>query len=159
MESGSNGRSDRYSTQLTGSSDKRSEHALRSAAMGQAQARSSARSSGDASATIGRSARVRGRVTGEGDLLIEGAVEGDITIGGDVTVSGTLDGDVVTSGAVHIHAGARVRGNVKSDEISLEEGAEFSGQLSADFDLPKELQGSGDASSAGTSGTSGARRR
>ena len=109
-------------------------------------------------AVIGRTTRVRGRVSGDGDLVIEGNVEGDITVRGDVTIAeggratstveagsvtlrGELDGDVRSSGAVRIEAGARVRGDLQGESISLEEGAELVGRLDASFDLPAELGG------------------
>lgn len=105
---------------------------------------------------IGRNTRVRGRVTGEGDLRIEGHLEGDITLRGDltiaeggratsavdaeaVTVGGELDGDVRASGLVHLESGARVRGDIQGDGVAIDEGAELSGQLIADFELPTEL--------------------
>ena len=113
-------------------------------------------------AVIGRSTRVRGRVTGDGDLIVEGTIEGDITVRGDlviaeggratssveaqaVTLRGELDGDVKASGVVRIEAGARVRGDVSGESFSLEEGAEFVGRLDASFDLPPELSGGGGA--------------
>jgi len=107
-------------------------------------------------AVIGRTTRVRGRVSGEGDLIIEGVVDGDITVRGDLTISeggratssveaagvtlrGELEGDVKASGNVVIGAGARVRGDVQGESVALEEGAEFVGRLDAIFDLPAEL--------------------
>jgi cytoskeletal protein CcmA (bactofilin family) len=120
-------------------------------------ARTSARSEGR-EAIIGRSTRVRGRVSGDGDLVIEGTLEGDITLRGDLTISeggratstveaaavtlrGELDGDVRASGSVRIEAGARVRGDMHAESVSLEEGAEFVGRLDAAFELPAELGG------------------
>ncbi len=123
-------------------------------------ARTPARPSGASDAVIGRTTRVRGRVSGDGDLLIEGNVEGDITMRGDLTIAeggratstieagavtlrGELDGDVRASGVVRIEAGARVRGDMQGESVSLEEGAEYVGRLDATFELPPELGGAG----------------
>lgn len=113
-------------------------------------------------AIIGASTRVRGRVSGDGDLVIEGSVEGDITVSGDLTIAeggratstieavtvtlrGELDGDVRASGPIRIEAGARVRGDLNGESISLEEGVEVVGNLEMVFELPAELGGSGAA--------------
>ncbi|MBX3190668.1 MAG: polymer-forming cytoskeletal protein [Labilithrix sp.] len=119
-----------------------------------------ARSSGG-EAVIGRTTRVRGRVSGDGDLVVEGNVEGDISVGGDLTIAeggratstveaqavtlrGELEGDVIARGVVHIETGARVRGDVKGESVAIDEGAEFVGRLDADFELPPELTGGGE---------------
>ena len=123
-----------------------------------AQARTSTRG-GDREARIGRTARVRGRVHGEGDLVIEGAVEGDLAIRGDLTVAegaevtsstveahevhiaGALTGDVAASGSVRLSGAARVRGNVRAAAVAIDDGARFSGRLEVEFELPPELGG------------------
>ncbi len=109
---------------------------------------------------IGASTRVRGRISGDGDLTIEGTVEGDIAVRGDVvlgdgaratssleanavTIRGELEGDVRARGPVRIESGARVRGDVHGESFALAEGAEFAGRLEAEFDLPAELSGGG----------------
>jgi cytoskeletal protein CcmA (bactofilin family) len=114
-------------------------------------------SSSSSGATIGSSTRVRGKISGEGDLTVEGHVEGEIALRGDLTiasggsvtsdvdandvsVSGTLEGDVNASGDVHIVTGARVRGDVKGAQIAIDDGAQFAGRLDCDFDLPPELE-------------------
>jgi cytoskeletal protein CcmA (bactofilin family) len=111
----------------------------------------------DGNAVLGRGARVRGSVRGEGNLVIEGQVEGDVTITGDlaisdggaitgdidaaaVTIGGALTGDVAAKGAVMIRAGAKVVGSMGGAEVSIEEGASFVGRIEAEFDLPAELQ-------------------
>ncbi|HEY8041614.1 MAG TPA: polymer-forming cytoskeletal protein [Polyangiaceae bacterium] len=110
-------------------------------------------------ARIGSGARVRGRIHGDGDLLIEGHVEGDLAIRGDltiasgadvsseaveaqsVTIAGTFEGDMAATGPVRVASGARVRGNLRGSAVSIEDGARFSGKLDCEFDLPPELGG------------------
>jgi cytoskeletal protein CcmA (bactofilin family) len=124
-----------------------------------AQARTTTRSDGQG-ARIGSAARVRGRIHGDGDLLVEGHVEGDLAIRGDltiaeggvviskaveaqsVTIGGTLEGDVAASGPVRLVTGAKVRGNLRGSAVAIDEGARFSGRLDCEFDLPPELGGS-----------------
>ena len=105
---------------------------------------------------LGRGTRVRGRVNGDGSLRVEGQVEGGIGVTGDltieeggavrgdveangVTILGELTGDVSARGPVAIRATARVSGNMGGAEVSLEEGASFTGRIEADFELPPEL--------------------
>jgi len=108
-------------------------------------------------AVLGASVRIRGRISGEGDLSILGSVEGDVSVRGDltigdgarvasetleahaVTIAGELDGDVSASGPVRLASTARVHGDLKGSEISIEEGAQFAGRLEADFELPAAL--------------------
>jgi cytoskeletal protein CcmA (bactofilin family) len=123
-----------------------------------AQTRTGTRGGGQ-EARIGSGARVRGRIHGEGDLLVEGQVDGDLAIRGDltiaeggsitskaveaqsVTIAGTLEGDVAASGPVRLVAGARVRGNLRGSAVAIDEGARFSGRLDCEFELPPELGG------------------
>jgi cytoskeletal protein CcmA (bactofilin family) len=107
-------------------------------------------------AVIGRGARIRGRVGGDGDLVVEGRVDGDVSVSGSlvvepegaivgevsaasVTVAGGLTGDVTCRGAIVIRAGAQVAGNMGGSEVALEEGAAFTGRVDAEFELPPEL--------------------
>jgi cytoskeletal protein CcmA (bactofilin family) len=125
-----------------------------------AQARTSTQRGNGREARIGSGARVRGRIHGEGDLVVEGQVEGDLVLRGDltiaegasvtseaveaaaVTIAGALEGDVAATGPVRIAAGARVRGNVRGSAVSIDDGARFSGRLDLEFELPPELGGS-----------------
>lgn len=114
---------------------------------------------GGSEAVIGRSTRVRGRVSGDGDLRLEGTVEGDISLRGDltivdgakaasnveaqaVTVGGELEGDVRAQGVVHLEPGARVRGDIQGESVAIDDGAELDGRLLVEFELPPELGGS-----------------
>jgi cytoskeletal protein CcmA (bactofilin family) len=111
-------------------------------------------SSGDS--ILSRGTRVRGRVQGEGSLVVEGHVQGDVAVSGDLTIGaeggvvgdveagsvvidGELEGDVTARGSVAIRAGARVRGNMGGVEVALDEGASFTGRIDAEFDFPEDL--------------------
>jgi cytoskeletal protein CcmA (bactofilin family) len=128
-------------------------------ARGPAPTRGSTRST-DGESVLSSSTKVRGHVRGEGSLRVAGAVTGDVTVSGDlaieeggavtgdvsaaaVTIRGALTGDVAAKGAVAILAGASVSGNMGGAEVSLDEGASFSGRIEAEFDLPAELQHKG----------------
>ena len=107
---------------------------------------------------IGATTRIRGRVGGEGDLVVEGHVEGNVALRGDltvegggavsgdsieaesITVGGVLEGDMRVTGQVHALAGSRVRGDVHGGSLALDEGAEFAGRVENDFELPPELE-------------------
>jgi cytoskeletal protein CcmA (bactofilin family) len=128
-----------------------------------AQAKTSAvrhvpRSSGSRDAgVLGTSVRIRGKISGEGDLQILGSVEGDVVVRGDltigesahietenleaqaVTIQGEVKGDVNATGPVRLGRTARVHGDLKGSEISIEEGAQFAGRIEADFELPASL--------------------
>ena len=125
-------------------------------ARGSAVERSRTSETSESTSVLGRGARVRGRVSGDGDLRVEGQIEGGVTLSGElaidetssitgdidaasVTIAGVLLGNVVAHGAVMIRAGARVEGNMGGAEVSLDEGASFVGRIEAEFDLPAEL--------------------
>ena len=65
----------------------------------------------------------------------------NLAIPSTVLIGGALTGDVAATGAVVIRASAKVAGNMSGAEVSLEEGASFSGRIEAEFDLPAELAG------------------
>ena len=101
-------------------------------------------------ATIGPSIYIKGDLTGEEDLIIQGRVEGTInlkqnnlTIGqeGDinaniyarsVTIEGNLKGDIYGDEKVVIKKSGNVNGNVIAPRVSLEDGARFKGSMDMD---------------------------
>jgi cytoskeletal protein CcmA (bactofilin family) len=89
---------------------------------------------------IGRTTRVRGRVTGAVDLLVLGFVDGEISVSGDVTVDahglvgasvqgrrlvvrGAVKGDLLGEEAVVLEDGARVVGDVRAPRVAIAAGA------------------------------------
>jgi cytoskeletal protein CcmA (bactofilin family) len=121
---------------------------------------------------IGSAAHVRGRIHGEGDLVIEGHVEGDVAIRGDLTIAegatvqtsqvgaggghaveahavsiaGKLAGDLAATGPVRLSPTAQVSGNLRGSAVAIDEGARFAGMLECEFELPPELGGTSGSS-------------
>jgi cytoskeletal protein CcmA (bactofilin family) len=95
---------------------------------------------------IGRTTRVRGRVTGAVDLEVQGYVEGEIAVGGDVTVDtqgivgagiqgrrlvvrGAVKGDLVGEESIVLEQGARVVGDVRAPRVAVRPGALLRGYV------------------------------
>ena len=121
-------------------------------------ARASSNTSHGGTAILGKGAHIRGRIAGDGDLRVEGAISGDVALkgqlivsdgaeviadvqAGSVVVEGAIEGDISATEAVSIRASARVSGAIRGSSISIEEGANVSGRIEADFELPPELGG------------------
>lgn len=101
-------------------------------------------------AIIGPSIRIDGDLHGDEDLIIDGEVKGTVhlknnslTIGnhGKVTadiyahsifVDGFMDGDLYGAEKISIRKNAKVRGNITSPRVSLEDGARFKGSIDMD---------------------------
>jgi len=99
---------------------------------------------------IGPRIAIRGTITGEEDLIIEGRVEGSIALSGHLAVTqgavieadlevdsvdihGQLDGDIT------LHEGSRVVGNLRAPRIVITDGAQFKGNVEMDVPLPASV--------------------
>src|SRR5438309_9991336 len=97
-------------------------------------------------ARIGASLKIKGSVTGEEDLQIDGKVEGPVTIRGRVTVGcsgqlsagvtarelavyGKVSGNVDARDRVEIKRDGAVIGDIQTARISIEDGAIFKGRI------------------------------
>jgi cytoskeletal protein CcmA (bactofilin family) len=101
-------------------------------------------------AMIGPGIHIKGTVTGDEDLLIQGKVEGTINLSdhevvigqsGKVTadikaktvkIDGEVTGDVSGIEKVVIAKSGRVRGNIVAPRVTLEDGAHFKGSIDMD---------------------------
>jgi cytoskeletal protein CcmA (bactofilin family) len=117
-------------------------------------------------ATIGRSITIKGEVTGDEDLLIQGTVDGSVnlkqhavTVGGEgrvkaninariVTVEGEVDGDLKALEQVVLRSSARVIGDLTAPRVVLEDGATFRGLV--DMGDPTKEAGASQGSKAGS---------
>jgi cytoskeletal protein CcmA (bactofilin family) len=102
---------------------------------------------------IGSKIIIRGQVSGNQDLVVEGRIEGRISLENRLTVeeSGTIEadlevvdasfkgevkGDVTASRSAVLHPTARVLGNIRAPRLVIEDGARFSGSVDMEVELP-----------------------
>jgi cytoskeletal protein CcmA (bactofilin family) len=102
-----------------------------------------------AAACVSQGIKIKGEIAGSEDLFIDGVVDGKIsltsatlTIGPnakvnadiaarDLILRGRAEGKFVASAKIEIWTGARVRAELKSERISIEDGAELRGTVEA----------------------------
>lgn len=110
-------------------------------------------------ATIGPSIFIKGDLTGEEDLVVEGRVEGkvdlkqnNVTVGKNgrvkadilgrvVTIEGEVDGNVFAREQAILRQSGAIRGNITAPRVILEDGSRFKGSI--DMEPPKENTGGG----------------
>ncbi len=99
---------------------------------------------------IGPTIRIKGEVSGEENLLIEGKVDGsvslrgkDLTVGSSgsvnanvsatvVKIDGEVKGDITGEEKVIISNTGKVQGNIVAPRVTLEDGAKFKGSIDMD---------------------------
>ena len=108
--------------------------------------------------TVGQKIRLKGEITGEQDLLIEGQVEGSVLlrshavtvgeegevkasiVGRTITVKGSVKGNLTAGEQIVLHSSATVEGDLTAPRVMMEDGATFRGGID---------MGTGGASSGG----------
>lgn len=99
---------------------------------------------------IGPTINIKGDVTGDENLVIEGKVEGkvdlgtkDVTVGASgkvkanifanvIKVEGEVQGDMTGAEKVVISKTGKVQGNIEAPRVTLEDGAKFKGSIDMD---------------------------
>jgi cytoskeletal protein CcmA (bactofilin family) len=93
---------------------------------------------------LGRSCIVRGDLTADGAIRVDGTVEGSVTskgavvvgesgvvrggvTGSDVVIAGQVQGDIVCPGHLEILAKGRVEGDIEAKSMRIETGGVFCG--------------------------------
>jgi cytoskeletal protein CcmA (bactofilin family) len=103
---------------------------------------------------LGSSIQIKGQITGEEDLQIDGKIEGPISLRGqkltvghtgqlnsevsarEVIVHGNITGNLAVQDRVEIKRDASVVGDVKASRISIEDGAHFKGRIEIERGKP-----------------------
>lgn len=101
-------------------------------------------------AMLGPSIIIKGEVTGDEDILIEGRVEGVINLNGNqvsigksgdvsadirarvIKIDGAVTGDICAAEKVVISKSGNVSGNIVAPRVMLEDGAIFKGSIDMD---------------------------
>jgi cytoskeletal protein CcmA (bactofilin family) len=117
-------------------------------------------------ATIGSTIHIKGDLSGEEDLVIQGHVEGTINlkqnnliIGQEgkvnanihahtITIEGSLKGDVFGEEKIIVKKTGNVHGNISAPRVSLEDGAKFKGSMDMDYKRAEPTASRNDASTA-----------
>lgn len=120
-------------------------------------------------ATIGPSIFIKGDLTGDEDLVIEGRVEGkvdlkqnNVTVGKNgrvkadvygrvVTIEGEVDGNVFAQEQAFLRQSGAIRGNISAPRVVLEDGSRFKGSIDM------EAKDSGRSHASGTQGQASAK--
>ena len=96
--------------------------------------------------TIGPNDALKGSLTVDGDLHVEGHVEGEVRASGDVeveaganvnahvegrnvTVRGALSGDVVASKKLNVHGNGSITGDVRTPRLRVDDGTVVNGSI------------------------------
>ena len=112
-----------------------------------------------ATARLGPSLHVKGEISGNEDLVIEGSVEGLVQLDGrklivgasakvtadiiarDVVVRGTVKGKLQAKNRMEIKKEGSVNGDLTTARIAIEDGAYFKGSIEIDKSAEKESSG------------------
>lgn len=99
---------------------------------------------------IGQSIVIKGEVSGEEDLVVQGRVEGKINLNGNqvsigesgevyadiqakvIQINGKVTGDIIGREKVIISKTGNVHGNIVAPRVTLEDGAMFKGSIDMD---------------------------
>lgn len=101
----------------------------------------------DKQVNIGPSIQIKGEVTGNEDLVVDGKIEGKIQLGGHhltigansritaeiqakaVVVIGEMIGNITASDRIEITPSGSVQGDLRAPRVSLADGARFRGAI------------------------------
>jgi len=95
---------------------------------------------------FGKDLKIKGRVSGNGNIIILGALDGEFDLKGRVkiaqpakikgevkadviSVNGNVRGSLVAHERVHLDQTARIEGQINTPSLSITEGASFDGEI------------------------------
>ena len=96
---------------------------------------------------FGKNLMIKGRVSGNGNVIILGGLDGEFNLRGRVkvaqsakikgevkadviSVNGSVQGSLVAKERIHLDQTARIEGQITTPKLSISEGASFDGEIS-----------------------------
>ena len=103
---------------------------------------------------FGKNLKIKGRVSGNGNIIILGALDGEFNLKGRVkiaqpakikgevkadviSVDGNVRGSLVARERVHLDQTARIEGQINTPSLSITEGAFFDGEITMSGRTPQ----------------------
>ncbi|MGD1968276.1 MAG: polymer-forming cytoskeletal protein [Desulfobacterales bacterium] len=104
---------------------------------------------------FGKNLIIKGRVSGNGDIIILGGLEGEFDLRGRVkiaqpakikgevkadviSVNGNVEGKLAAKQRLHLDQTARIEGEISTPRLSITEGASFNGEVTMSGRVTKE---------------------
>ena len=95
---------------------------------------------------FGKNLKIKGNVSGNGNMIIMGKFDGEFDLKGEITISeparvkgnvkagilsvkGNVDGNLTATTRVNIEKTAKIKGRIITPKITVVEGAQFNGEI------------------------------
>jgi cytoskeletal protein CcmA (bactofilin family) len=109
---------------------------------------------------FGKNLKIKGRVSGNGNIIILGGFDGEFNLKGRVkiaepakikgevkadviSVNGNVQGSLVAQERVHLDQTARIQGQINTPSLSISEGASFDGEITMRSRAPQASKPAG----------------
>jgi cytoskeletal protein CcmA (bactofilin family) len=103
---------------------------------------------------FGKNLQIKGRVSGNGNIIILGKLQGEFRLKGrlkiaqpakikgdvnanTISVNGNVHGSLTANESVHLDQTARIKGRINTPKLSIIEGAVFDGEINMGIQAPK----------------------
>lgn len=109
---------------------------------------------------FGKNLKIKGRVSGNGNLIILGTLDGEFRLKGRlkiaqpakikgevnadvISVNGNVHGSLSANNRVHLDQTARIKGRINTPKLSIMDGAIFDGEVNMDVQTTKPDKSTG----------------
>ena len=116
---------------------------------------------------FGKNLKIKGRVSGNGNLIILGTLDGEFRLKGRlkiaqpakikgevnadvISVNGNVNGSLNGKDRVHLDQTARIRGRINTPKLSIMDGAKFDGEVNMALQTTKPDKSTGSESDRAT---------